>query len=98
MSKVTAAKIKLINLTIFVDLQRSRLQILQSEYEEELEILKNEFDTERAMIIDHHRQEMNDIQDILFAMEENASERENEARQEFQSLRDEIKNKVCFSP
>ncbi|KAJ8043948.1 Dynein regulatory complex subunit 2 [Holothuria leucospilota] len=81
------------NMDTLIDLQRSRLQILQSEYEEELEILKNEFDTERAMIIEHHRQEMNDIQDILFAMEENASERENEARQEFQSLRDEIKNK-----
>ena len=46
------------------------------------------------MIIEQHKQEMNDLQDILFAMEENAGEREGEARQEFQSLRDEIKNKV----
>ncbi|PIK40726.1 putative coiled-coil domain-containing protein [Apostichopus japonicus] len=81
------------NMDTLIDLQRSRLKILQSEYEEELEILKNEFDSERTMIVDHHRQEMNDVQDILFAMEENASDRENEARQEFQSLRDEIKNK-----
>ncbi|PIK38183.1 putative coiled-coil domain-containing protein [Apostichopus japonicus] len=81
------------NMDTLIDLQRSRLKILQSEYEEELEILKKEFDSERSMIVDHHRQEMNDVQDILFAMEENASDRENEARQEFQSLRDEIKNK-----
>ena len=37
---------------------------------------------------------MHDIQDIMFAMEEEWTEQESEAKQEFQSLRDEIKNKV----
>ena len=37
---------------------------------------------------------MHDIQDIMFAMEEEWNELENEAKQDFQSLRDEIKNKV----
>lgn len=79
------------------DLQKSRLQIVKSEYLDELEILKKEFDTERALIIEQHKQELNDLQDILFAMEQNTTERENDARQDFQSLRDEIKNKVINS-
>ena len=37
---------------------------------------------------------MHNIQDIMFAMEEEWNELENDARQDFQSLRDEIKNKV----
>ena len=45
-------------------------------------------------MIDQHNSEMNDIADILFAMEQNFNERENEAKSEFQSMRDEIKNKV----
>ena len=39
---------------------------------------------------------MHDIQDIMFAMEEEWNELGNEAKQDFQSLRDEIKNKVMF--
>ena len=45
-------------------------------------------------LIAQHKREMYDIQDIMFAMEEEWNEQESEARQEFQSLRDEIKNKV----
>ncbi|XP_002736497.1 dynein regulatory complex subunit 2-like [Saccoglossus kowalevskii] len=81
------------NVDSLIDLQRQRLDILQKEYTEELDILKNEFDSERALIIEQFKREMNDLQDIMFAMDQNFSERENEARQEFQSLRDEIKNK-----
>lgn len=40
---------------------------------------------------------MHDIQDIMFAMEEEWNEQESEAKQDFQSLRDEIKNKVIIS-
>ena len=45
-------------------------------------------------MVDQHNAETNDIADILFAMEQNFQERENEAKSEFQSMRDEIKNKV----
>ena len=60
----------------------------------ELEIICEEFDLERAMLIEQHNIEMNDIADILFAMDQNFQERENEAKSDFQSMRDEIKNKV----
>lgn len=79
---------------LFLDLQKARLQKLQDEYLDELEIIKEEFDTERAIMVDQHNAEMNDIADILFAMEQNYQEREAEAKSEFQSMRDEIKNKV----
>ena len=81
-------------LIFLTDLQKSRLAKLKSEYDEELEIIKEEFDTERGIMIDQHNSEMSDIADILFAMEQNFQERENEAKSEFQSMRDEIKNKV----
>lgn len=76
------------------ELQKSRLKTLNCDYALELQIICEEFDLERTMLIEQHFSEMNDIADILFAMEENFQERENEARGEFQSLRDEIKNKV----
>jgi len=78
----------------YTDLEKARLQKLQDEYMDELEIIKEEFDTERAIMIDQHNAEMNDIADILFAMDQNYQEREAEAKSEFQSMRDEIKNKV----
>ena len=53
-----------------------------------------EFDTERQMLLEQHGDEISDLQDIMFAMEQNFNERENDARSEFQSMRDEIKNKV----
>ncbi|WAR03826.1 DRC2-like protein [Mya arenaria] len=81
------------NIDNLIDLQKSRLGKLQEEYEDELEIIKEEFDTERAIMVDQHNHEMNDIADILFAMEQNFHERENDAKSEFQSMRDEIKNK-----
>ena len=87
---------KALLLVYMTDLQKSRLMKQFNEYDEELEIIKEEFDTERSIMVDQHNTEMNDIADILFAMEQNFQEKENEAKSEFQSMRDEIKNKVYF--
>ncbi|XP_055862302.1 dynein regulatory complex subunit 2-like isoform X1 [Biomphalaria glabrata] len=76
-----------------LELQKTRLDTLIREYYYELEIICEEFDLERKMLEEQHNMEMNDIADILFAMDQNYQERENEAMAEFQSLRDEIKNK-----
>ena len=54
----------------------------------------NEFDTERNMMLQQHQREMSELTDIMFAMEQNFNEREGDSKSEFQSLRDEIKNKV----
>ncbi|XP_043939726.1 dynein regulatory complex subunit 2 [Protopterus annectens] len=76
-----------------VSLQHDRLQALWEEYEAGLEALKEEFDSERQLITEQHQQEVCQLQDILYAIEENYSEYEAEAKQEFQSMSDEIKNK-----
>ncbi|KAK3751513.1 hypothetical protein QZH41_019090 [Actinostola sp. cb2023] len=76
-----------------IDLQQRRLRELKFEFSQEQEIVKIEFDTERETIQYQHKKEMHDTQDIMFAMEEEWNEQESEAKQDFQSLRDEIKNK-----
>ncbi|XP_048752355.1 dynein regulatory complex subunit 2-like [Ostrea edulis] len=81
------------NVDSLIDQQKLRIQSLQHEYEEELEVIREEFDTERSIMIEQHDVEMNDIADILFAMEQNFQDRENEAKSEFQSMTDEIRNK-----
>ncbi|XP_050399667.1 dynein regulatory complex subunit 2 [Patella vulgata] len=81
------------NIDNLIALQQQLLSKYEDQYTDELEIIKEEFDTERAMLIEQHNQEMNDVADILFAMEQNYQERENDAKADFQSMRDEIKNK-----
>ncbi|CAH1801399.1 unnamed protein product [Owenia fusiformis] len=81
------------NIDGLIDLQKQRLHTLQEEYHVELDVLKEEFDTEREMMIEQHTKEMTDLQDVVFAMEQNNQERETDAKGEFQSMRDEIKNK-----
>ena len=76
------------------DLQVQRLDQLRKEFEFEQDILIREFDTERNMTIEQHTKEMLELQDVMFAMEQNFTERENDAKSDFQSMRDEIKNKV----
>lgn len=81
------------NVDSLIDLQRHRMEQLHKEFNLEQQTLMEEFDTERSMMQEQHEREMNELQDILFAMEQNFSDRENEAKSDFQSMRDEIKNK-----
>lgn len=76
-----------------INLHQSRLKTLSAEFKKEQEMIRKEFDNERSQIIGQHKQEVTDIQDIIFAMEQENQEQENEMKQEFQSYRDEIKNK-----
>ena len=50
----------------------------------------------RERILHSNKNETDEVMDIMFAMEQEFEERENEAKQDFQSLRDEIKNKVIM--
>ena len=79
---------------IISDLQTERLSQLELEFDNEQDVLIFEFDTEREMLVQQNQRELTELQDIIFAMEQNFAERENEAKNEFQSIRDELKNKV----
>ncbi|BFZ18991.1 hypothetical protein BsWGS_22029 [Bradybaena similaris] len=76
-----------------MDLQIKRIESLNQAYALELEIICEEFDLERSILIEQHASDMANIADIIFAMEEEFQVRENEAFAEYQSMRDEIKNK-----
>ena len=53
-----------------------------------------EFDNERKLVVEKHNNEISDLQDIMFSMDQNFKDRENEAKSDFQSTEDEIRNKV----
>jgi len=76
-----------------IDHHKRRLNTLYIEYDTELSTCKEEFSKEREMISMLHKDEVKQLQDTMFAMEQNHLEKETEARQEFQSIRDDIKNK-----
>lgn len=48
----------------------------------------------RRMIVEQHAQESRYLEDVMLAMEQNVGESDYEARLEFQSTRDDIKNKA----
>ncbi|EDV20189.1 Coiled-coil domain-containing protein 65 [Trichoplax sp. H2] len=81
------------NMDELIALQHSRLTSVKSEYDKQLEILKQEFDSERSSMINQNKKECDELTDIMFAMEQEFNERESDVRHEFQSVRDEIKNR-----
>jgi len=82
------------NIDSLIDFQSKRIHSLEEEFKDELEVLEREFETERQLMLCRHEQEMRELSDIMLAMEIRFNERESEAMQEFQSVMDEIKNKV----
>ena len=60
---------------------------------ERLNLLKIEFDKEREMLVQQNQRELTKLQGIIFVMNQKFDERENEAKHEFQSIREELKNK-----
>ncbi|XP_078287580.1 dynein regulatory complex subunit 2 [Rhinoraja longicauda] len=89
----TAMRNHIQNVDKLVDLQRSRLVLIENEFEAELESLKGEFDFEREQVIAQHEQEMTNLEDIMYAMDQIFGEVSNDARQEFNSTREDLKNK-----
>ncbi|XP_077779920.1 dynein regulatory complex subunit 2 isoform X2 [Podarcis muralis] len=81
------------NIDQLLELQRCRIGYLEEDYQTELQALQKEFDTERKIIIGHHNLESRYLQDVLLAMEQNFTDSEYEARLDFQSTRDDVKNK-----
>ena len=82
------------NIDSLIDFQAKRICSLEEEFKNELQVLEKEFEMERQLMLCRHDQEMRELSDITLAMEIRFNERESEALQEFQSLMDEIKNKV----
>ncbi|KAM5287707.1 dynein regulatory complex subunit 2 [Ctenodactylus gundi] len=88
-----ALRSHLYNIDQLLALQRRRLNLLEENYNVELEVLTKEFETERKTIIDQHEKEIRYLQDVFMAMEQNYIDSEYESKLEFQSMWDDLKNK-----
>ncbi|XP_059688739.1 dynein regulatory complex subunit 2 [Gavia stellata] len=76
-----------------LQLQRCRLACLEEGYGAQLEALKTEFEAERRTILEQHEQESCYLRDVGRAMKQNYTKNDHEATLNFQSARDDIKNK-----
>lgn len=74
-------------------LQAQRLNDLGVSGNQQLAILKKEFMTERQEILTRKKNEVQKLQDIIYAMDHEFNEQEGEMMQEFTSVHDELKNK-----
>jgi len=76
-----------------IDLHNARLRGLEFEFEKDLQELIDEFESERTEIVAMHARHKKELLDIMALMEGEFNEQEQDARQEFESAREEIKNK-----
>lgn len=88
-----ALRSHLLNVDQLIDLQDERLLALEKEFEQDLRHLEQEFTVEKEKIVSQHAMEKHALVCIMNAVEQQEKEREAEARQEHEQLREEIRNK-----
>jgi hypothetical protein len=88
-----ALRAHLQNMDELIDLQDTRLLTLEQEFETELNTLETEFQAEKEMIVKQHALESQELSDIMAAVDAEEQEREAEAKQEHEQMREEIRNK-----
>ncbi|KAM6038925.1 LOW QUALITY PROTEIN: dynein regulatory complex subunit 2 [Theristicus caerulescens] len=81
------------NIDRLLQLQRCRLACLEEGYGAQLEALQAEFEAERRTILEQHERESCYLRDVALAAEQNYAKSDHEATLNFQSARDDIKNK-----
>ena len=81
------------NIDALIDLQDGRLLVSEQEFEAELKTLEADFHAEKDEIISHHATEAQDLKDLMASVDAEEQEREAEAKQEHEQIREEIKNR-----
>lgn len=81
------------NVDKMLEFQKSRLDDLRSGYLQELDTVKQEFESELLLAKQKQERVMQELQDVVYAMEHDFLEEDEIGKQEFQSLCDELKNK-----
>ncbi|KAI9089819.1 hypothetical protein DFS34DRAFT_383151 [Phlyctochytrium arcticum] len=89
----TALQSHCVNVDTLIDLQSARLHTLQTQFETDLGILDGEFNSERMRLQTQHAKEKADILGIMSRMEQDFQDTEADARHEYSSMRDDVKNK-----
>jgi len=83
----------LVHVDELIDLQNSRLRGLNEEFIRDVEIIKNEFDSDKEYIDMSHNQERQELLDMIETIRENEENKLNEMRNVFESTREETKNR-----
>ncbi|XP_074785811.1 dynein regulatory complex subunit 2 [Athene noctua] len=81
------------NIDGLLQLQRRRLRCLEEGYGAQLQALRLEFEGERRTILEQHERETRCLRAVALAAEQDHAENDHEATLNFQSARDEIRNK-----
>lgn len=81
------------NMDILIDLQDARLLTAEREFESELKKQESDFLAEREAITRQHTREVAELNQLMASVEAEEQEREAEAKQEHEQLREEIRNR-----
>ena len=83
----------LIHVDELIALQQSRLRGLHEEFERDLTIIKAEFDREKHEIDNSHHMERQELRDMIETIDEEENSKLKKMKDDFESLREETKNK-----
>lgn len=83
----------LIHVNELIDLQASRLRGLDEEFQRDIDIVKSEFDTEKAEIAASHEMERRELRDMIDTIQEEEENKLNEMKEAYDGAREETKNK-----
>ncbi|XP_053907465.1 dynein regulatory complex subunit 2 isoform X2 [Cuculus canorus] len=84
------------NIDRLLQLQRCRLAFLEEVYGAQWQVLETEFEAERRSILEQREQESRYLQAMVLATEQNYTKNDHEAMLNFQSMRDDTKNKTLL--
>ncbi len=83
----------LIHVDELISLYHSRLRGLHEEFERDLTIIKAEFDREKHEIDNSHHMERQELRDMIETIDEEENSKLKKMKDDFESLREETKNK-----
>ena len=83
----------LVNIDELIKLHDTRLYALERSFQTELATTQNDFIKERDIIVNKFQQEKKEMLAVIEAVEAEEEECENEARHQFEQLREEIRNR-----
>ena len=89
----TALRSHLQNVDSLIDLYNSKVRQLESEFEAEIRQMQEDFQTERTEIVTKHAATRGELIEIIELVEAQFKESEAEAKQDFDSYCEELKNK-----
>jgi len=88
-----ALKNHLIHIDELIALQDSRLASMETEFSRDTRILEDEYDTEREEILNIHRRQIQELEELIETIDEDAKAKALAAKQDFENFREDIKNR-----